>query len=191
MTDPSSSGTGPTSPRRAAFGRALPMIGCGAVLGILAVMVVQTSGRALLVVLALLAALALTYALLFARHRLAAVRRFRERYGVEGKDLLIVYTASPHWQAYIEREWLPKWGARAVVLNRSMPWEGQSPEAMLWFAYRTGRQHTPLAVVVPRRGHPRVVRFFNAFRDYKHGKDAALRAAERQLEAALEAASRR
>ena len=187
MTDASEAGTGPTGPRRTAFRRALPLIGCGAVLGILAVMIVQTSGRALLVVLALLLALALTYALLFARHRLAAVHRFRQRYGAEGKDLLIVYTASPHWQEYIEREWLPRWGARAVVLNRSKPWEGGSPEANLWFAYKTGRQHTPLAVVVPRRGRPRVVRFFNAFRDYKHGKDAPLRAAERQLEAALDA----
>lgn len=175
---------------RPAIVRAVPFIGCAAVLGILAALIIQTAGRALLVLMGIGFAFLIVLAFLHARQRGVAVRRFRERYGGEGKDLLLVYTASPHWQDYIEREWLPRWGARAVVLNRSQPWDGNSAEALLWFAYRTGREHTPLAVVVPRRGRARVVRFFKAFRDNKHGKPAALQARERELEAALEASSR-
>ena len=77
MTNPSEAGTEPTGPRPASVGGALPLIGCGAVIGILTVVVVQTSGRVLLVVLALLVAIALAFALMVARHRVATVRRFR------------------------------------------------------------------------------------------------------------------
>ena len=75
--------------------RALPFIGCGALLGIVAVVIVQTGGRALLVLFGLAIAFVLALVLIRARHRGLAVRRFRERYGPDGKDLLIVYTASP------------------------------------------------------------------------------------------------
>ncbi len=170
--------------------RAIPLIGCGALLGVLAVIIVQTSGRAVVVLIGLAVALLLFVALLRFRQRTFATRKFRERYGTEGKDLLIVYTASPHWQEYIEREWVPRWGARAVVLNRTQPWRSNDPAAFLWLVYKGGREHTPLAVVVPKRGAVRVVRFFSAFRDYKHGNDGRLRARERELEAALEASSR-
>ena len=153
--------------------------------------IVRTAGRVLIVLAALAAALLIGVAVLQARQRAAAARRFRERYGPEGKDLLLVYTASPHWQEYIEREWIPRWRDRAVILNRTKPWNPNDPAAQLWFATRGIREHTPLAAVVPVRGPVRVVRFFNAFRDYKHGKDARLRAAERALEAALAEASRR
>jgi hypothetical protein len=109
---------------------------------------------------------------------------FRQRHG-PGKDLLLVYTDSPHWRPYIEAHWLPRWGDRAVVLDRSRPWSPDQPEAVLWRSAAGFREHTPLAVVVPPRGPVRVVRFFLAFRDFKHGKDRRLRAAEAELEAAL------
>ena len=118
--------------------------------------------------------------------RHAAVRRFRARHGAAGKDLLVVLTASPHWQPYIERHWLSRWGSRAVVFDRSKPWRKDDPAAALWASIKGFEEHTPLAVVVPRRGRVRVVRFFKAFRDFKHGKEARLRAAERELEAAME-----
>jgi hypothetical protein len=33
---------------------------------------------------------------------------FRRKWGPEGKSILFVYSESPNWQAYIERELLPK-----------------------------------------------------------------------------------
>lgn len=187
---PSSSGAAPPGASPSTVGGALAFIGCAALLGIAAAIIVRGGGRALAVLAALVAALLLVVGVLRARQRGAAARRFRERYGPEGKDLLLVYTASPRWQEYIEREWIPRWRERAVILNRTKPWNANDPAAQLWLATRGIREHTPLAAVVPARGPVRVVRFFNAFRDYKHGKDARLRAAERALEAALAEASR-
>jgi len=118
-------------------------------------------------------------------NRVTAVRAFRASYGAAGKDLLIVLTDSPHWKPYIEREWIPRWGSRAVILNRSLQWRKDTPEARLWNAVKGTKDHTPLAVVVPRRGRIRVVRFFKAFRDNKHGKDPKLRKQEETLAKAL------
>lgn len=118
----------------------------------------------------------------------AAVRGFQHQF--PGKDLLLVYTDSPHWAPYIEDKWLPRWGARAVALNRSRPWSPDRPEVALWRALiRQYDEHTPLAVVLPRHGPPKVVRLFKAFRDHKHGRGQRLKAAERELEDALEASN--
>jgi hypothetical protein len=118
-------------------------------------------------------------------HRWRAARAFRRMYGKSGKDLLIVLTDSPHWKPYILGEWLPRWGDRAVILNRSQPWRKDSPEALLWNAVKGAQEHTPLAVVVPRRGSVRVIPFFKAFMGYKHGRDPDLRRQEEILARAL------
>ena len=47
------------------------------------------------------------------------------------------------------------------------------------------REFNPLAIVFPERGLVQVIRFWQAFRDYKHGKERALRAAEAELAAAV------
>jgi hypothetical protein len=140
---------------------------------------------AVLFIPVLLVALLLITLGIGAIRRAAAVAAFRRHYAQEGKDLLIVLTGSPHWHPYIEREWLSRWGTRAVVFDRSKPWSPDQVEARLWSAVKGEEEHTPLAVIVPPHGKVRVIRFFLAFRDYKHGKDAKLRAAERDLEAAL------
>jgi hypothetical protein len=117
--------------------------------------------------------------------RRRAVLQFREKYHGDGKDLLIVYSSSPHWQTLIEEEWIPRWAARAVVLNRSLPRTRGTPEEALWKAYTGDREHTPVAIVVKSRGEPVVVPFFLAFRDRKHGKHVALAEALASLEAVL------
>ena len=116
---------------------------------------------------------------------MAAQRTFRRTHSVAGRDLLLVYSASPLWQPYIEAEWLPRWGERAIVLNRSAPNWMARPEAELWSRMTAVGDHTPAAIVIPARGRVRVFRFFKAFRDYKHGNAAPLRALEADLEAAL------
>lgn len=116
---------------------------------------------------------------------------FRARHGAEGRDLLIVYSASPHWQAYIEQNWVPRWRERAVLLNRSEPdWQSR-PEAKLWRRVAGPLEHTPAAIIVPRRGRPAIVRFFRAFRDHKHGDPATLREREQELENRLAVARER
>ena len=133
---------------------------------------------------ALLGTIVLTAAAIARFTRVRVARRFRVAFGPT-KDLLIVYTDSPHWAAYIEQNWLSRWGDRAVVLNRSRPWKADQPEAKLWRATTGWREHTPVAIVIPRDGRILVVRFFQAFRDHKHGHPKALRDAEERLVAAL------
>jgi hypothetical protein len=120
--------------------------------------------------------------------RWRAATRFRQEWHRQGKDVLLVYSNSPHWQEYIEAHWLPKWGARAVVLNWSerKTWvTSKRSEARLFRAFAGDREFNPLGIVVPYVGEVCVVRFWHAFRDVKHGKDRALRLAEAELETAL------
>jgi hypothetical protein len=136
------------------------------------------------VILAL--ALVLLVALLNQWWKLArATRLFRKMHGAERKDLLIVYSASPHWQSYIESQWLPRWGERAVLLNRSEPnWKAR-PEAALWRGFTGPLEHTPSAIVVPAKGWPRVIRFYSAFKDLKRGNATTVHEKERDVEHAL------
>jgi hypothetical protein len=119
-----------------------------------------------------------------------ATARFRRDWHPQGKDLLLVYSNSPHWQRYVEQHWLPKWGARAVVLNWSerKTWAlGGSSEAELFRVFGGANEFNPLGIVVPSVGAVRVVRFWRAFRDFKHGKGQPLRDAEIELALALDA----
>jgi hypothetical protein len=103
-------------------------------------------------------------------------------HSASGRDLLIVYSSSPHWQPYIEEKWISRWQDRAVLLNRSAPDWQTRPETRLWRRLAGLQNHTPVAIVVPKRGATRIVRFYSAFQDYKHGKPSALHAKEEELE---------
>jgi hypothetical protein len=89
----------------------------------------------------------------------------------------------------VEENWLPRWGNRAVVLNWSerRNWQRERrPEVALFRAFAGDREFNPVGIVVPQKGRAaRVVRFWRAFREYKHGKDRLLLAAEAELEACL------
>ncbi|HEY9014307.1 MAG TPA: hypothetical protein VIM84_04525 [Gemmatimonadales bacterium] len=102
--------------------------------------------------------------------------------------MLLVYSNSTHWQAYIEEHWLPAIGEVAVVLNWSdrARWPEQHPlEAEIFRMWGGDREFNPLDVVIRERGPVQVIRFWQAFRDYKHGNDRALRAAESELGTAV------
>jgi len=119
------------------------------------------------------------------RWRRAQLRRaFVARWAPSGKDLLLVYSHSPHWQGYVETHWLPQLGARSVVLNWSerAAWPERYPlEAAIFRRWAGDQEFNPIAIVLPVRGPVKVVRFWRAFRDFKHGRSDALRAAEREL----------
>jgi hypothetical protein len=163
-------------------------IGCGCSLVGLAVLIgfaAMLVGPYGFVVVGIVALLAFSALAAYHLHRWRVAAEFRRIYGSQGKDVLIVYSDSPHWGAYIDANWLPRWGERAVMFNRSRPWRGEQIEARLWHAFAGNAEHTPVAIVVPRLGRPRVVRFWHAFRERKHGDDATLRAAEERLDQIL------
>ena len=122
------------------------------------------------------------------RKRRRLQREFQNRWGGQGKRLLLVYSNSPNWQAYVEENWLPQLAPIAVVLNWSErgTWAERHPfEADIFGTWAGDREFNPLAIIIPADGPVRVIRFWQAFRDYKHGKDGTLRAAEAELGAAL------
>ena len=140
--------------------------------------------------LLLLALIILVIAALVAWERLKvsnAARSFRRAYQSRGKDLVLIYSNSPHWHSYVEANWIPRWSARAVTLNWSerATWDRSRPEVALFDALATAREFNPLAIVVLPHGPPRVVRFWRAFRDHKHGRHAKLRNQESELERLL------
>ena len=145
----------------------------------------MTAGGALGGILAAGGFFLLTMGLIgFLRHR-KVLTDFRRKYGAVGKDVLLVYSDSPHWKHYIETNWLPRWSGRMVVLNKSKPWSEQQVEVQLWRLEARDVEHTPVVIVVPPKGFPTIIRFWLAFRDFKHGKDARLKEAERRLLVAL------
>lgn len=162
------------------------MLGCGAMFAGIVAVVVAATGRAfpLVVLLALVVIALLGAERRWQQRRL--LRKFRATFSDAGKDLLLVYTSSPNWEPYIATNWLPKWEARAVVLNRSKPWSRAQLEAVIWKSFAGFTEHTPVAIVLPARGPARVFKFWRAFRDFKHGKDQKLRATEAELQAALD-----
>lgn len=115
--------------------------------------------------------------------------RFQRTWGDEGKFMIFVYSESPNWEAYVEKNLLPLVEPFAVVLNwsRRSEWTRRPPiEVRAFWRFAGPREFNPVAIFIPRRGKIRVVRFWQAFRDYKHGKAHTLRAAEAELKAHLE-----
>jgi hypothetical protein len=158
-------------------------------LSLAAVIGVLLIWRGLLILAAAIAALVVIIYVRDRWRKWRAVRRFRAIWGIQGKDLLLVYSNSPHWQRYIEENWLPRWGHRAVVLNwseRSVWGRPARIEVALFRAFAGAREFNPLGIVVPATGSDaRIIRFWIAFREYKHGKDRLLRAAEAELDRCL------
>ncbi len=108
--------------------------------------------------------------------------------GVRGRRILLVYSRSPVWQEYVERNWLPQLGDNAIVLNWSdrSTWKRRRSLAVWVFRHWAPPENfNPMAILFPRLGSVRRIGFYYAFRDWKHGKDLALREAEQQLFAFL------
>ena len=157
-------------------------------IGAVAIVAILFLWRVLLVTVVGLAALVVAVLLLERWREWWATYRFRRLWGRQGKDLLIVYSNSPHWQTYVEQNWLPKWGHRAVLLNWSerKRWKRRQPEVALFHAVAGRNEFNPLGVVVPlTRQRAKVIRFWRAFRDFTHGKDRLLREAEAALDRCL------
>jgi hypothetical protein len=104
-------------------------------------------------------------------------------WGPLGKTVLFVYSNSPTWQEHIEQNVLPRLPKRAVVLNWSERrlWS-RLTLAYLVFRFLGGRREfNPLAVVVRPFRWARCFRFWQPFRDFKHGRPELLMKVEREF----------
>jgi hypothetical protein len=103
-----------------------------------------------------------------------------------GRDTLVVYSNSPVWQRHIEDGVLPALASRSIVLNWSerARWRSGLPTAV--FRYFGGaREFNPIAVVFRPLRPARVFRFWQPYREWKHGKPDSLARLEGELLAYL------
>ena len=99
-----------------------------------------------------------------------------------GQDVLFVYSDSPVWHDYIEAEILPTIRRRAVVLNWSERKGWPFGLARAVFRHFGGTQEfNPLAVVFRPLRRAAVFRFWEPFRDWKHGRGERLRQLQTDL----------
>ncbi len=107
--------------------------------------------------------------------------QFWRRHGRFGRVVLFVYSDSPTWKDYIEANILPRIKEHAVTLNWSQrrEWEKKNPfEAKVFYHWAGEEEFNPMAIVIPPSGKVKEVRFWQAFRDFKHGKGESLKKAE-------------
>lgn len=108
--------------------------------------------------------------------------RFWRRHGRFGRCILFVYSDSPNWKTYIEQTILPDIQPYVVILNWSnrKEWPKTNPfEAQVFHRWAGEKEFNPIAIIPD--GTVKVVRFWRAFREFKHGKDTLLKEAERML----------
>jgi hypothetical protein len=105
-----------------------------------------------------------------------------------GKDMLFVYSDSPIWHDYIQEHIIPQIRARSVIVNWSerRQWLRRFSLSSLIFRHFGGnREFNPLAVYFPPLRRHRTFRFFQAFKDWKHGHPESLNRIESELFACI------
>jgi hypothetical protein len=120
----------------------------------------------------------------FVAYRFLLRLAFEALVTAKGRRILLVYSRSPVWQEYIERNWLPVLADQAMVLNWSdrASWKGRrSFAAWVFRHWAPSDNFNPMAIVFPGFRPAKRIGFYYAFRDWKHGKEEPLRDAEKQL----------
>ena len=104
-------------------------------------------------------------------------------WGLRGRSILFVYSDSPIWHDYLEEHVVPHLDRRAVILNWSQRKKWRlSLAKVLFYHFSTWRAYKhPLAVVVRPFRRARVFRFWQPFRDFKHGHPEALQRLEHEF----------
>lgn len=102
--------------------------------------------------------------------------------------VLFVHSDSPNWKQTVEASILPRLPEGAAILNWSerAKWRPWSLRVLLFRAFAGDREHTPIALVIPRFRWVRRYRFFAAFKDLKHGRPETLARVAEQLFSDLE-----
>jgi hypothetical protein len=139
---------------------------------------------AMVLLITLLSIVLLPFAVVYLVWSIYLRLRFHWIYAREGKFVLFVYSNSPNWKSYIESQVLPPIKDYAIVLNwseRSQWKDWESWPVQAFHHWGGSKEFNPLAVVYCGPTKIRTVRFFQAFRDFKHGDEASLRQAEAQL----------
>lgn len=100
-----------------------------------------------------------------------------------GVNVLLVFSASPNWQTYIEANIRPRLPASAVVLNwsDSRNWKWCSLPVLAARLFGGTREFNPMVVIFRPLHWAKTYRFWKPLKDYKHGKTEPLHALETKL----------
>jgi hypothetical protein len=90
-----------------------------------------------------------------------------------GRDILFVYSDSPVWHDYIEQHLLPPIRQRAIVNWSQRKRWGFSLARAAFRHFGGRREFNPLAVVFRPFWRTRKFRFWQPFREWKHGSPAS------------------
>lgn len=102
--------------------------------------------------------------------------RWQEQYAI------FVYSESPIWKEYIEREILPHIQDRAVILNWSERRKWKNSLGVLAFRYFGGHKNfNPIGIVFRPFRLVKTYRFFEAFKEFKHGDPKKVEEIRREL----------
>ena len=94
-----------------------------------------------------------------------------------GKNTLFIYSDSPNWREHVQEVLLPRVENRAVVLNwtERQKWQHLPTVSSLAFSFLGGgREFNPMAIVFRPLQRPKLFRFYQPYKDFKHGDSAAL-----------------
>jgi hypothetical protein len=96
--------------------------------------------------------------------------------------VIFVYSDSPTWKDYIEKEILPYIHDRAVILNWSERNKWKSSLTVLAFRYFGGyRNFNPMGIVFRPFCFVKTYRFFEAFKEFKRGDSKKVEEMKREL----------
>lgn len=154
-----------------------------------AVAVIAAAGRGSVRVFATLLLVPAAAGLLYRAYGYALLLLAKLQWARQGIHGVLVYSNSPHWQSHVERQWLPRLGNLLRTLNWSERNAWRPSLEVRLFRYFVGTQYNFNPAVIVLRGlrWPLVFRFFFAFRDAKHGNNAALQRLEKRLYSELSA----
>lgn len=96
--------------------------------------------------------------------------------------VVFVYSDSPTWRDYIEREVLPYIRDRVVILNWSERRKWGNSLAVLAFRYFGGfRNFNPMGMVFRPFRLVKTYRFFEAFKEFKHDDSKTVEKLKKEL----------
>ncbi|MDD3648187.1 MAG: hypothetical protein PHS44_06865 [Candidatus Dojkabacteria bacterium] len=119
----------------------------------------------------------------------------------KGKHILFVYSESPNWKDYIERGILPRIKERAILVNWSKRKDLLDSKSRVLEIYKAwtgvqitnwakskrnkfgivGGEYNPVAVLFPKNGRAKVLKFYKAFKSFKSGRQQELKKLESEL----------
>jgi predicted Holliday junction resolvase-like endonuclease len=105
------------------------------------------------------------------------------------KKIILVTSDSPIWQDYVNDNLLPLFGESVSVLNWSQRklWDNSKWEVKAFRHWGGQSEFNPLVIINKNLFQVKVIRLYEAFVDYKHGKAGKLVKKEMEIRKAINA----